>query len=954
MNDPRRTFRPGSLRLAVAVAVAVSVPVAAGWPHRSEARGTGVASAPDGGASPGDADGPTFSIGDRYLKVGVCAPNIIRVAYAGDPGLFTRPTLVTAAKRCVPTAWRVVREAASSSATLTTPELNVRVDLKTGAVQFRDLANHLILGERPGGRHLVSAAVAGEAGPAFHVQQQWEPNPDESLHGLGQHQNDLIDIRDHDLDLRQYNTEIFIPFLVSSRGYGLLWDNTSFTRFGDLSDPVPLPGVTGLYGSDLPRAASGKTTEQPTELGDVATGGTGSFDWTGTVIPPVTGDYTLRTYSCGDIKLHVDGKLVIDHWRQGWLPNEDIARVRLTAGHPVAVRLQWTRDIGVNILRLLWKPPISNRATSLWSEVGDAVDYTFVHGPSLDRVIAGYRQLTGRAPMPPRWAFGLWQSRERYATQQQSLDVLAGFRSRGIPVDTIVQDWRYWPDGRWGSHDFDPKRFPDPAGWIARIHDQLHAHLMISVWPKFYPGTPNFEALAAAGFLYRPNLVEKKVDFLGNPFTYYDAFQPAARAMYWSQIDRALFSRKVDAWWMDASEPEVVEGPFKSVAAQVEANKTHMNPTGMGSGARVLNAYSLVNSQAIYEGQRAAAPNQRVFMLTRNGFAGQQRYGAASWSGDISSTWTALRKQIPAGLGFALSGMPYWTMDAGGFSVPNRFTSAARGSPQLDEWRELNARWFAYAAFLPLLRVHGQSPRREMWEFGGDGSPTFEAQKKFDRLRYRLLPYVYSLAGAVTQEGGTMLRPLVMDFPTDVQARETTDEYLFGPAILVSPVTTYKTRARSVYLPATRGGWYDFWSGVARSAAGTIEAPAPLGEIPLHIRAGSILPFGPELQYTEEKAADPITLVVYTGADGAFTLYEDEGTNNDYERGAFTRITVRWAEGAQTLTIGARQGSYPGMLARRQFQIVFVTGKKAVPFSFAPRPDKTLEYDGRALVVPRS
>ncbi len=878
----------------------------------------------------------------------MCAANIIRVAYAPDSAFFARPTLATAAKRCVPTAWRVARDAALGTATVTTPQLSVGIDLKTGAVQFRDLANRVILAERPGGRTLVPAAVVGEGSPTFHVQQQWEPNPDESLHGLGQHQNDLINIKDFDLDLRQYNTEIFIPFLVSSRGYGLFWDNTSFTRFGDLAEAVPLPGVTGLYAPDAPAPGSQKVTEP----GDVATGGTGTVDWTGTVTPPVTGDYTFRTYSCGDIKLRVDGKLVIDHWRQGWLPNEDVARVRLTAGHPVVVRLQWTRDIGVNILRLLWKPPVASRATSLWSEVGDGVDYTFVYGPNLDRVIAGYRQLTGRAAMPPRWAFGLWQSRERYATEQQSLDVLTAFRSRGIPVDTIVQDWRYWPEGRWGSHEFDPKRFPDPTAWIARIHDQLHAHVMISVWPKFYTGTPNFEALNAAGFLYQPNLVEKKVDFLGGRFSYYDAFNPAARAMYWAQIDHALFSRKFDAWWMDASEPEVVEGPFKSIAAQVETNKTHMNPTALGSGARMLNAYSLVNSQAIHDGQRIAAPNQRVFMLTRNGFAGQQRYGAASWSGDTSSTWTAFRKQIPAGLGFSISGMPYWTMDAGGFSVPNRFVSAARGSAQLDEWRELNARWFAYAAFLPLLRVHGQAPKREMWEFGGDGSPTFEAQKKFDRLRYRLLPYIYSLAGAVTHEDGTMLRPLVLDFPGDARARDTTDEYLFGPAFLVSPVTTHKARTRQVYLPSTQGGWYDFWTGAARSG-GTIETRAPIDEIPLHIRAGAIIPLGPELQYTDEKPADPLTLLVYTGADGAFTLYEDEGSNNNYERGAFTRIPVRWAQTAQTLTIGAREGSYPGMLARRKFQIVFVTGNKPVLFSFTPRADRTVDYDGRAIVISR-
>ena len=825
----------------------------------------------------------------------------------------------------------------TGGATITTSQLKVHVDLTTGAVSFRDLANQPILSERSGARTLTAANVQGE--PTFHVRQQWEPSADEALYGLGQHQQDLVDIKDHDLDLRQYNTEIFIPFLVSSRGWGILWDNTSFTRFGDLSDAVPLPNVTGLYAPN------------PAQPGDIAINTTtGAVDWTGTVTPAVTGDTTFRTYSAGDIKLRVGNDLVIDHWRQGWLPNEDIARVHLTAGRPVSVHLQWARDIGVNIVRLLWKPPVANRTTSLWSEVGDGIDYTFVYGPDLDRVIAGYRQLTGQAPMPPRWAFGLWQCRERYTTQQQSLDVLAGFRARQIPVDNIVQDWRYWPEGTWGSHAFDPKRFSNPAAWIGDIHTRLHAHLMISVWPKFYTGTANFDALNAAGDLYQPNLTEKKVDFLHNAFTYYDAFNPAARQLYWSQINQALFSKGVDAWWMDATEPEVVEGPFASIAAQVEANRTHMHPTALGSGARMLNAYALVNSQAIYEGQRAAAPDQRVFILTRNGFAGQQRYAAASWSGDISSTWTAMRKQIPAGLGFAISGMPYWTLDSGGFSVPNRFASAARGSPTLDEWRELNTRWFEYATFLPLLRVHGQAPKREMWEFGGDGSPAFEAQKKFDRLRYRLLPYIYSLAGAVTQQGGTILRPLVMDFREDKQARRIADQYMFGPAFLVSPVTTYQARARRVTLP--RRGVVGTTSGPARPCRPErFKLVAPYDAIPIHVRAGSIVPFGPELQYTDEKPADPITLCVYAGADGAFTIYEDGGTNNDYEAGAFARIPLVWTDATRTLTIGEREGTFPNMLARRTFHIVLTTPAKPTPFSFAFPSDKVVPYTGQAVRV---
>jgi len=372
-----------------------------------------------------------------------------------------------------------------------------------------------------------------------------------------------------------------------------------------------------------------------------------------------------------------------------------------------------------------------------------------------------------------------------------------------------------------------------------------------------------------------------------------------------------------------------------------------MNPTALGSGARVLNAYPLVHAQGVYEGLRAAAPDRRALILTRSGFAGMQRYAAASWSGDISSTWTAMRKQIAAGLGFAISGMPYWTFDTGGFSVPDRFAHAARGSAALDEWRELMTRWFEFATFLPILRVHGQAPKREMWEFGGDGSPAYAAMLKFDRLRYRLLPYIYSLAAAVTREGGTIMRPLAMDFPTDPVVD---DQFMLGPALMVSPVTAYKARERGVLLPSSQGGWYDFWTGksIAFPAWG---AEAPFDAIPVHVRAGSIIPFGPDLQYTDEKAPDPITLFVYAGRDGSFTLYEDDGVSHDYEKGAYATIPIRWNNANRTLIIGARQGSFPGMLRRRSFHVVLVTPDKPVGYTPWFRPDKTIGYAGDGVLL---
>lgn len=935
-------------------------------------------------------DGIILPVGDGLLQVAVCADNAVRVAFAKDrAGLAHQSLIVLPAAGPAP-AWNVSTDA--RQATLTTAALQVRIDLTTGAVAFADHAGKPIVAEKPGGRTLDPAEVQGAQ--TFHVRQQWLPNAGESLYGLGQHQLGLLDIKGYDLDLWQHNGTVAIPFLVSSRGYGILWDNPSYTRFGDLRDFAPIPAgnlvdATGKPGGltvsyfegtnfdhliasraepkiDIPpppghiptshadtsteHAAQSQPAFEAIPEGNVLPHGDASVRWEGQLAAPTTGDYQFQAFSNAGIKVWIDGKLVIDHWRQGWLPWIDLARVSLQGGKRYSIKVEWLKDQHPATVRLAWKPPADSvasgsPATSLWSEVGQSLDYYFIYGPDIDKVIAGYRQLTGQAEIAPYWAFGLWQSRQRYETAQQSLDVIAGYRSRGIPFDTIVQDWRYWPDDSWGSHQFDPVRFPHPDAWIAAIHDKFHARLMISVWGKFYTGTANFKAMHDAGYLYERNLKEGLRDWLSHPYTFYDAFNAGARALFWKQIDRDLFSKKIDAWWMDATEPDLTPRPT------LEGQHTHMNPTALGPGSAVLNAYPLVNSQGIYEGQRQSAPNQRVFNLTRSAFAGQQRYAAATWSGDISSTWTALAKQIPAGLGFCISGIPYWTMDIGGFSVPPRFSSHEPKPQDVEEWRELNARWFEFGTFCPLLRVHGEFPHREMWEFGGDASPAYKAELKFDRLRYRLLPYVYSLAGDVTRNSGTMMRPLVMDFRDDAKAREIADQFMFGPAFLVSPVTAFKVRSRSVYLPSGTG-WYDFWTGASLAGGASIDAAAAYDSIPLHVRAGSIIPFGPELQYTAEKPADPITLYVYTGADGSFSIYEDQGTTYDYEHGAFSLIPLHWDEAKQTLTIGARQGSFPGMLAKRTFNVVFVSSTKPVGFSFTPQPDQTVQYSGAAVQLP--
>ena len=909
-------------------------------------------------------DGVLIPIGNDFLKLEVCADDIIRVARAPDPAFFSRKSVSAEVRHDAKTDWSV--NTANGKTTLTTDKLRVEVDLSSGAVSFFNSNGDSILAEDQNGHTMTHAFVQGDR--TFHVRQQWMPNDGEALFGLGQQQLGLMNLKGYDLDLWQHNGTVAIPLLVSSRGYGIFWDNTSYTRFGDLRQPEPIPasqlldadgnagGLTGSYfaGENFEhlvgkRVDSKIDIEIPSGAADanqqifsgLPADGNASVRWEGDVVPNETGDYLLETFFNNGLKVWVDGQLVISHWRQGWLPWWSVAKVNFEAGHHYHLKLEWTKEQGMETMQLFWKTPSHDTDTSLWSEVGQGIDYYFIYGPGMDSVIAGYRQITGPAPMMPQWIFGFWQSRQRYKTQQESLDALAGYRDRHVPIDNIVQDWFYWREDQWGSHEFDPARFPDPDAWIRDIHDKYHAHLTISVWPKFYAGTTNFEIMRSHHFLYEENLADDVIDWIGHPDTFYDAFNPDARTLFWSQISKKLFSKGVDGWWMDASEPDMQPTPT------LDGQRTHLHPNYLGTGAAMMNAYPLENAKGIYEGQRKEKPDQRVFILTRSAFAGMQRYPAAVWSGDSSATWTAMRLQITAGLGFGLSGFPYWSMDSGGFSVPSRFSTGR----DFDEWCEMNTRWFEFAAFVPLLRVHGESPNREMWEFGGESSPAYAAQVKFDRLRYHLLPYVYSLAGNVTQQGGTMMRALVMDFPADTNVFNIGDEYMFGPAFLVNPVTQYQLRSRPVYLPQTPGGWYDLWSGQSHDAGQTIDAPAPYDAIPIFVRAGSIVPTGPDIQYIGEKPADPLTFYLYAGADGDFTLYEDDGLTYKYEHGAFAEIPLHWDNASRTLTIGKSKGSFDGMLKNRTFQFVLISKENPVGFSFTPKPDRTVTYQQSEMQV---
>ena len=900
-------------------------------------------------------DGVQLQTSTGTLRVHVVSSTVIRVSFAKSlsPLPQSTPAIVPFAGDQV--AWRL--NETDDVATLTTSKLRVEIDKHTARVRFLDGNGHQVLAERQNGRTIEGATVNGQS--EQHVAQAWTANPDESLYGLGQQQLGTVDIKGYDLDLWQRNTNVVVPLLVSSSGYGIFWDNLSFTRFGDLRPFEPVPATVLLNREGTPGGLSlhkvdSKELLSPASIPviEVPPGGQQTLQnlrWEGFVEAPTTGTYQFRTYSNGGIKVWLDGKLVIDHWRQTWLTEYDQVRLPMEAGKRYAVAVE-TDGEQQSTMHFEWKTPAANDDTSLWSEAGSGVDYYFLYGPQIDDVIAGFRTLTGKATMLPNWAFGLWQSRQRYETAQQSLDVVNEFRKRRIPFDAIVQDWQYWHPDSWGSHAFDPARFPDPDGWIRQIHNQ-HAHLMISVWGKFNPDTANGKEMAEHGFLYKPNLDEKLLDWIGYPYSFYDAFNADARKLFWSQIDASLFRKGVDAWWMDASEPDLLPSP-PTLAAQ----RAHLSPTAMGSGAEVLNGYALMNSEGVYSGQRASesaahpdSPNQRVFILTRSGYAGQQRYSTVTWSGDITSTWTALAKQIPAALGMSISGLPYWTMDTGGYTMQQRFAAERLKPEDAEEWRELNVRWFELSTFTPLLRVHGELRHREMWTLGDENSSAYQTELKFDQLRYRMQPYIYSLTGAVTQHDATLMRPLVMDFGGDKKARDLTDEYLFGPALLVAPITTYKARERRVYLPPA-AQWYDFWTGNA-VAAGEVTAPAPFDAIPIFVRAGSILPIGPELQYVAEKPCDPLTLYIYSGADADFTLYQDDGLTFAYEKGAYAEIPLHWNDRAHVLTIGDRRGQYPGMLSENHLRFVLVAAGHPSPVSLSPIVSANAVYAGKKIAI---
>jgi alpha-D-xyloside xylohydrolase len=689
------------------------------------------------------------------------------------------------------------------------------------------------------------------------------------------------------------NTQIAIPFLLSSKGYGLLWHNNGRTDLNPADTAVSLKETgTGTTTSAEVTTSSGTANQQrqdATFSGDleVAVGGPQAMMLD-------VGQKMARRY-----RVEIDGQTAVD-FSNYWLPPMISWFSTLPAGkHSVRV-------IGdVKDQPTLFFRPVDD-VTTVRSFTGHTIDYVVFAGPKGDDIIRRYRDVTGAAPMMPAWAYGYIHCRERFHSQQELLDTLQTFREDRIPLDVIVQDWMYWGKYGWNAMRFDEAQYTDPAAMARAIHDR-HAELMVSVWARIDPNSDIGKQFRDRQ-LYIPD-----TDWV-------DFFNPAAASLYWKDFSSRMLSLGVDAWWQDATEPENDDLHGRTVA------------TGSGDSVRLL--YPLMVNRTVYEGLRQDAPDKRAVILTRSAFLGQQRYATAMWSGDVGSDWESLRRQITGGLDLSASGLPYWTTDTGGFfrPGPGQYTDPA--------YHERFLRWLEFSTFTPLMRVHGYQTDTEFWHYG----PEVESiSRKYLNLRYRMLPYLYSEAAQVTLHGSTLLRPLVMDFPEDGTALQQKYEFMFGKSILVAPVVTQGIKKETVYLPKANGGWFDFWTETHSAGGQSTEADARLDRIPLFVPAGSILPLGPEEQYVAEKPADLIELRIYPGADATFTLYEDEGTNYNYEKGQYSTITFKWNNGLSKLEIGRLAGSFPGMLTQRKF-LVHLAGASSTP--------QVIQYRGDEVAVP--
>ncbi len=939
--------------------------------------------------------------GPSQIRLQVVGDRIIRVQATAEQSFRSKQSLIIVPQNSK-AQYKV--EEQGDDLIITTAAMRAVLNEATGQITFYDLKDQVLLKEvAQGGKTFkpftvpnreigVDIAKVPEAQKHGWSWRALFDSPDnEAFYGLGQHQSEELNMKGKNEDLFQYNTKVSVPFVISNKNYGILWDSYSYCRWGNPDDYLQLNRAFKLYDKDgkegqltgtyvakngqkivrgedsiyfeyaMPEASeicnqTDKGGIQNLPKGFALNGSKVVYE--GYVEAPTNSFYQFILYYAGYMKIYIDGKLVVpERWRTAWNPNSYKFETAIQKGKKTPIRIEWQPDGDVSYCGLRVAAPRSEaekNQLSIWSEMSPDMDYYFIAGKNMDEVISGYRTLTGKAPVYPKWVLGFWQSRERYQSSKDIEENMKKFRDLKIPVDNIVQDWNYWKLDSWGSHEFEAARYPNPQAMLDSVH-ALHGRFMISVWPKFYDTVKNYKELDAKGWMYHQAIKDDIHDWLGFRGSFYDAYDAGARKMFWRQMDENLYTKYkfgIDAWWMDASEPNVRD------CTPMWYRKALSGPTALGTATEYFNAYSLVNADAIYNGQRSVNPNQRVFLLTRSGFAGEQRYSTATWSGDIATRWEDMRAQITAGLNYSMAGLPFWGMDQGGFCVENRYVAAqqefdktGKENADLKEWRELQARWNQFGCFVPLYRAHGQWPLREVWNIAPADHPAYKTIVAYDKLRYRLMPYLYSMAGMVHLKDYTMMRGLVMDFNGDEKVLDIKDQWMFGSALMACPVGEYQKYSREVYLPKQKG-WYDFYTGAYHAGGQTIVADAPYDKIPVFIPEGAILPIGPEMQWSDEKKPELIDLYVYAGKDGSYTLYEDEGTNYNYEKGKYAVIDFKYDDARKQVTIGARKGSFDGMLQKRRFNIILVDQKKQQGVNLAKSPKgKVVKYAGQAMTV---
>lgn len=946
--------------------------------------------------------------GAKVVRLQVINDNIIRVQATSETSLPQKQSLMIVEQKANP-KFDVRQD--DDKVCVKASRVEARVDVESGEIAFYDASGKKLLEESDNGKQFKNFTVPereyGLKGGAplteamkhgIQWQMKFDSPDDEAFYGLGQHQSEEFNMKGKNEDLFQYNTKVSIPFVLSNKNYGILWDSYSYCRFGNPNDYLQLNRAFKLYdrkgkaghltGTYVDAQGKKLVRDEDSiyyEYGYPATseiavktdnGGIKNFPkgfnlqgarvvYEGFIEPQVSNLYQFILYYSGYVKVYIDGKEVVpERWRTAWNPNAYKFATDLKKGKKAQLRIEWQPDGGEAYCGLRVSEPRSEEERgklSIWSEMARDMDYYFIAGKNFDEVISGYRTLTGKASLYPKWVLGFWQSRERYKTSQEIEETLAEFRKRHIPVDNIVQDWNYWKLDSWGSHEFEADRYPNPQAMLDNVH-KMHGRFMISVWPKFYDTVKNYKELDKKGWMYHQAVKDDIHDWLGFRGSFYDAYDAGARKMFWRQMDENLYSKYnhdgiagVDAWWMDASEPNVRD------CTPMWYRKALSGPTALGTSTEFFNAYSTVNADAIYNGQRSVYKGKdnepRVFLLTRSGFAGEQRFSTATWSGDIATRWEDMRAQMTAGLNYSMSGVPFWGMDQGGFCVENRYVAAQQlydksgvENEDLKEWRELQTRWNQFGAFIPLFRAHGQWPLREIWNIAPDNHPAYKSFVYYDKLRYRLMPYLYSMAGWAHFKDYTLMRALVMDFNGDKEVENIGNQWMFGPALMACPVGYYKARNRSVYFPK-QSGWYDLYTNEYIEGGQSLVVDAPYECIPVYVREGAIIPFGPEMEWSDEKPAELINLYVYAGKNGSFQLYEDEGVNYNYEKGKYATIDITYDDASKTVKFGARKGQFNGMLKNRRFNVVLITKDAPKPLNLENPNGKMVQYDGKEVSV---